>query len=228
MESQVQAAHILQMNFYEYILDGAKQPSTSTSPHTGEVFAMDATVTEFKRPLSEVFPTRIRVRKNLIDFMPKDFAKKVIAENVSLIKTITGKKNHEKIARYIMKVFKGERTQEELEQYLEKIGGVSEERAALIANDQITKATEMFKVERLRQRGCKMVQWKHMGAVEPRDYHLRQWNGKSGKRNGRPNGLNGFIFPIDKPPVIDLKTLERGYPGQMINCHCHLVPLWKK
>ena len=83
-----------------------------------------------------------------------------------------------------------------------RIGGVDESRAEMIADDQIE------------------------GETNPRQYHLRQWNGKSGKRNGRPNGLNGYEFDIDKPPVINLKTKERGYPGQMINCHCRLVPIW--
>jgi hypothetical protein len=61
--------------------------------------------------------------------------------------------------------------------------------------------------------------------MHPRDYHKMRWDGHTGKFNGKPNGLNGYIFPIDKPPVIDRKTGERGYPAQLINCHCFLTPV---
>ena len=44
-------------------------------------------------------------------------------------------------------------------------------------------------------------------------------------QNGKPNGLNGYVFDLAKPPVIDLKTGERGYPGQCIGCSCFLVPV---
>lgn len=174
----------------------------------------------------DYFPKRIRTRKMLIDYVSLEQAKQIIEENVSLIRTIDIDL-HERIAKYILKVFQGYYTRENLVSYLERVGDVDEDRAELIADDQINKTAERLLVEKWKKRGCKMVRWEHMGADEPRDYHLRRWNGISGKRNGRPNGLNGFIFQINKPPVIDLNTNERGYPGQLINCHCRLVPLWE-
>ena len=38
--------------------------------------------------------------------------------------------------------------------------------------------------------------------------------------------MNGYVFPIDFPPIIDRKTGERGYPGQLINCKCHMEPVY--
>ena len=32
-------------------------------------------------------------------------------------------------------------------------------------------------------------------------------------------------FPIDRPPVIDKKTGQRGFPAQLINCKCFLTPV---
>ena len=57
---------------------------------------------------------------------------------------------------------------------------------------------------------------------------MTKWDGHTGKRNGKPNGLNGYIFDLSKPPVIDKKTSERGYPAQLVNCKCYLVPVVKK
>lgn len=99
-------------------------------------------------------------------------------------------------------------------------------RCRLIARDQNNKATEALFLARMSQNGVMMVKWCHSHLSNtPRDYHLTKWDGHSGKRNGRPNGLNGFVFRIDDPPVIDLKTGERGYPAQLINCKCFLVPV---
>lgn len=35
-----------------------------------------------------------------------------------------------------------------------------------------------------------------------------------------PTGLNGGIFDIDDPPVIDKRTGEKGFPGQLSYCMC--------
>lgn len=202
-------------NFFSYLSRAAR-----------ESVVEDSTISLLKAPLDAVFPDRIRKVRSLIDFIPPQRAKEIIAEGVALIKTIPSEEDHKKICNYLLKVFRGLETREHLIRYLMRLGGVDEERAEMIANDQIDKAAMRFLVEKWKAQGCKRVRWVHMGDANPRQYHLRPWNGVSGKRNGRPNGLNGYEFDIDKPPVINLKTKERGYPGHMINCHCTLIPLW--
>lgn len=206
------------MNFYEYLETGiANKPETVVA---------DATVSGLKGTLSEVFPNRLRRVRSLIEFVPRDRARKIVEEGVSLIRTIPDEESHRRIASYILKVFQGLYSREDLIAYIMRIGGVDEDRAILIADDQMNKAAERFLVEKWKGQGCKRVRWVHKDDTNPRKYHLRKWNGVSGKRNGRPNGLNGYEFDIDKPPVINQKTKERGYPGQMINCHCRLEPIW--
>lgn len=39
--------------------------------------------------------------------------------------------------------------------------------------------------------------------------------------------LNGGVFEVENPPVIDPETGERGYPAQLINCKCLMVPVMK-
>ena len=99
-------------------------------------------------------------------------------------------------------------------------------RVNIIAHDQNNKATESLMLLRMDEDGVRLVKWCHSHLSEkPREYHLRKWDGHTGKRNGKPNGLNGYIFDISKPPVIDKKTGERGFPAQLINCKCFLVPV---
>ena len=208
---------LLQMNFFEYL----NQDGTS------KTFVEDAANAAKAPQKKEQTIKRLHRATMLIGFVPKEKARKIIEDNVALIKTIPGEDEHRRIVWYLLRVFYGIYSRDELVAYLMKMGGVDEDRAMMIADDQIHKAAERFLVEKWKGQGCKRVRWVHEGRTNPRQYHLRQWNGKSGKRNGRPNGLNGYEFDIDKPPVINLKTKERGYPGQMINCHCRLVPIWK-
>ena len=186
----------------------------------------DSAVSGFKSAREGSFPRRIRLRKRLIEFLDRSIARKIVADNVSLIKTIPTEEDHRRIAMYIMRVFDGYATRDSFIAYLMRIWKVDYDRARMIADDQLNKASERFLVEKWKGQGCKLVKWVHKGETNPRVYHLRKWNGVSGKRNGRPNGLNGYVFPIDRPPVIDPKTKERGYPGQMINCRCALEPIW--
>lgn len=208
------------MNFFEYLDRGGVKEEN-------EAVVEDTTVSGLKGTLDEVYPHRLRRVRSLIDFVPKDRAKKIVEENAALIRTIPDEESHRRIANYILGVFQGLYSRDDFIAYLMRIGGVDEDRAMLIADDQMHKAAERFLVEKWKGQGCKKVRWVHKDETNPRKYHLRKWNGISGKRNGRPNGLNGYVFDIDKPPVINPKTKERGYPGQMVNCHCRLEPIWE-
>lgn len=148
-----------------------------------------------------------------------------IEENVNLIKTIP-ERYFDKIGAAVEKRTRGKMTRAALVKRIEEIGGVTHRRAEMIADDQTAKVTERMMLQRCRNAGVKKVMWMHSSiSMKPRDYHKKKWDGHTGKRNGRPNGLNGFIFSIDDPPVIDKKTGERGYPAELINCKCYLTPV---
>lgn len=202
------------MNFYSYQQTSSCKQSVS----------MDMQIKGMKKIMSDSWPIKLRKARSLIEWVEKGREDEIIRENVALIKTIPQEK-HARISAYIKSVFRGRRSREDFIAYLIRIGDVSVERAELIADDQIAKCAEKFLVEKWKKQGIRFVKWVHKGVTEPRTYHLKNWNGRSGRRDGTPNGLNGFIFPIDKPPVIDPRTGERGYPGQLVNCHCHLEPI---
>lgn len=89
---------------------------------------------------------------------------------------------------------------------------------------------DVFKMKfKKNYRGVQMCRWVHGGSENPRELHKGKWNGHSGKVNGKPNGLDGYVFPLDKPPVIgkDRSGREiRGFPGDLPNCSCLLVPVF--
>lgn len=148
-----------------------------------------------------------------------------IEQNVGLIKSIPDT-YFRKIEKAVAKRARGKMTRAALAKRIEEIGGVTHKRAVVIADDQTAKAVNKMTIMKCRRAGVKRVMWVHTNlSKEPRTYHKARWDGHTGKYNGKPNGLNGYIFDIDKPPVIDLKTGERGYPAQLINCKCRLVPV---
>lgn len=161
-------------------------------------------------------------RNPLVDRMPKGKLGEIVHGTVDLIKTIPEAAKH-LVERRVKRILEGTSTKATLKRWLIEQCDLTDAQAELIANDQVRKAMSAMKRERIGQRGVRLVKWVHGGASEPRDYHLRKWDGKSGKRNGHPNGLNGFVFDPSDPPVIDEKTGERGMPGDLINCHCRLV-----
>lgn len=78
--------------------------------------------------------------------------------------------------------------------------------------DQIRKAYSGITDNRMRDVGVEEYEWVHSGgSVDPRDYHK--------------NVLNGNVFSLDKPPVINPKTGGRGHPGDAINCKCFKRPI---
>lgn len=170
--------------------------------------------------------TRFQIKLNAkTDKLELSQFEDAIEDNVNLIKTIPSK-YFDKIGKAVELRTVGKMSRGALVKRIKELGGVTQRRAELIADDQTAKVTERMMLARCRNAGIKRVMWLHSSiSMHPRDYHKTRWDGHTGKFNGKPNGLNGYIFPIDKPPVIDRKTGERGYPAQLINCHCFLTPV---
>ena len=153
----------------------------------------------------------------------------IVRENVRLIRSIP-RQYIAKVNTEILSYNDGTLTKRKFEERMAVLADQVFTRLRLIARDQNEKATESFMVLRMEANGLHLVKWVHTHLKEkkPREYHMTKWDGHTGKRNGKPNGLNGYIFDLSKPPVIDKKTGERGYPAQLVNCKCYLVPVVKK
>lgn len=100
--------------------------------------------------------------------------------------------------------------------FLDKAYGQNERRARNVALDQTRKAFNDINADRMRAVGMNKFEWVHSGGGhKPREYHIEQY----------PAGLNGGIFDINDPPIVDEKTGERGLPGHAINCKCVMRPI---
>jgi SPP1 gp7 family putative phage head morphogenesis protein len=66
--------------------------------------------------------------------------------------------------------------------------------------------------DRMKKAGVTKFMWLHSaGGKVPRPLHIDE--------------LNGNIYSLDDPPIIDEKTGIRGLPGTIYNCRCVMVPI---
>lgn len=148
-----------------------------------------------------------------------------VAENVALIKSIP-EEFHRRVEGTIYRAITGKGALNQIRRDIAKYGDMSLRRAKLISSDQTSKIFNTLAMERMKQVGVRKCRWVHTGRGKThRPYHKKMWDGVSGIRDGHPNGLNGFIFNIENPPVIEEKTNERGMPGQLPFCHCQVAPV---
>lgn len=187
--------------------------------------ALRATDLQLKRALLHFYrDERLELIGEVIPVPLRQDMKMHIIENVSLIRSIQGQ-YHERIIGAVSRSITSAGSIKSLSEEIQKFGNMSTRRANLIAQDQTRKMYANLTLRRLNQVGIKKVQWLHTHAGKTdRPYHLRKWDGVSGIKDGHPNGLNGFIFDIEKPPVIQEATKTqpeiRGYPAQLPFCHC--------
>lgn len=133
-----------------------------------------------------------------------------VTENVGLIKSIASEYLSGVQGAVMRSITTGNGLQD-LVPFLKKHEGITLRRARIIAEDQTRKAYNNLNKGRMQAIGIKQYEWLHSaGGVHPRPLHI---------------AYSGRIFDFDKPPVIDLKTGERGIPGQAINCRCRMAPV---
>lgn len=153
----------------------------------------------------------LSLKTSVVSGKVKEILKATTVENIALIKSIPREYFPKLQAAVMRSITTGQGVKTVLEA-VTKTGQVTKRRAALIARDQTSKATAALNAARMGALNVRKFQWLHSGGgKEPRDLHKY--------------GLNGEIFDLDNPPVIDEKTGERGLPGQLINCRCRMIPV---
>lgn len=123
-------------------------------------------------------------------------------DNIELIKSIP-EQYFEKLGDAVGKSMERGLRFEDLAKEVERIGGVTESRAKLIARDQTSKMNSAF--NRVRQSSLGISQYRWQTAGDERVRHEHAMN-------------DGEIFRWDKPPA------DTGHPGEDINCRCVAVP----
>lgn len=185
----------------------------------------------FWQTMNDMFKTQDEIKKaggflmkgSVVSPEKEEVIKALIYENTSLITNI---QTHyfEQITGAVMRSITSGLGVGHIEDELNKYRGMTKRRARNIALDQTRKAYNSINLRNMQDAGVQKAEWVHSGGSQrPRTYHQTKWDGVSGLKDGKPNGLNGFIFRLDNPPVIDLKTGERGTPGQLPYCHCRMA-----
>lgn len=105
-----------------------------------------------------------------------------------------------------------QRLQSTIHDLLDERGRQIRNKARNTALDQTRKAYNNLNAGRMKAVGVTKYTWVHSGGGQrPREYHRYV--------------LNGQTFSLDDPPIIDENTGERGIPGQLIHCHCTMMPV---
>lgn len=190
-------------------------------------YANNTFYTMMKELLKKDKPEGFVLKGSVVSAEKEEIIKALVYENVSLI-TNMQTRYFEQITGAVMRSITSGLGVTHIEDELMKYKGMTKRRARNIALDQTRKAYNSINLRNMQDAGVQKAEWVHSGGSQkPRDYHKTRWDGVSGLQDGRPNGLNGFIFRLDRPPVIQKakgKQEElRGYPGDLPYCHCRMA-----
>lgn len=153
----------------------------------------------------------LSLKTSVISGKTKEILKASITENVALIRSIP-RQYFPKLQAAVMRSITTGQGVADVMKAVQHTGQVTKKRAALIARDQTSKATTALNASRMEALNVRKFRWLHSaGGKEPRPLHKDK--------------LNGEVFDLANPPIIDDKTGERGLPGQLINCRCRMVPV---
>lgn len=194
---------------------------------------LKSTDTQLKQKLIHYFSAeRLELIGQVVPNPLRQVMKAHIQENANLIKSIHAK-FHEQVEGSVWRSITGHGSIKSLRDDLVSYGIKTEKRANLIALDQTRKMYSSMTLERFKQVGIRKAMWLHTHAGKTvRPYHYRRWDGVSGIDDGRPNGLDHFIFDVNNPPVIQHATKtqkeQRGYPGDLPFCTCIMSAVFEE
>ena len=138
----------------------------------------------------------------------------IIAENVSLIKTIP-QEYFKDITGSVMRSITTGRGLADLIPEISKRAKTTERKVKLMALDQTRKAYNSINKQRMTNVGIKQFEWIHSyGGQAPRESHMK---------------INGHIFSFEnlenEQAALGVPKQDRGIPGQAINCRCTMNPV---
>lgn len=154
----------------------------------------------------------LTIKTDIFNRQLGDITKAAVAENVALIKSISTDYINQ-VQGSVMRSITSGQGLKDLIPALENYEGVTHRRVKNIALDQTRKVYSAINRERMKAAGVKKFEWLHSGGSQkPRQLHIE---------------MNGNIYEIDNPPIIDERTGERGLPGQAVNCRCRMLPVFE-
>lgn len=175
-------------------------------------FARVSFMSSIKKLLNQEDRTAFMLKGSAISPEKAEVIKSLVYENVSLITNIQEEYLNQ-ITGAVMRSIQNGLSTSHIEEELLKYAGMTERRAKNIALDQTRKAYNAITLRNFQDIGVKRFKWLHVGGSQkPRTFHMMEF----------PQGLNHGIFELDNPPIIDKRTGERGFPGQLPYCRCNM------
>lgn len=135
------------------------------------------------------------------DSVLKEAVDEAVAANISLINSIP-QQYLDRVEQAVMASLQAGTLNDTLADELKKIKGVTDNRAKLIARDQLGKINSRLSQIRQQSLGITHYFWSTSHDERVRDRH-RRWDGD--------------LIAWDKPPI-------DGHPGQAIQCRCTAIP----
>jgi len=155
----------------------------------------------------------LSIKTNFISAGLEEVVKAVVAENVSLIKSIPQKYLNDVNGIVMRSITTGAGMYDlmpELDKLLDQKSKQIKNKAKNLALDQTRKAYNGVNRQRMMSVGVKKFEWIHSGGGQhPRQMHI---------------DMSGNIYSFDDPPEID-ENGTRGYPGDAPNCGCTMTPI---
>lgn len=160
----------------------------------------------------------LSLKTSVVTAGQEEVATALIAENVSLIKSIP-QEYFKNITGSVMRSITSGRGLADLVPDIQKYEGQTYRRAKNLALDQTRKAYNSINNQKLTELGVKQFEWGHSGGgLHPRESHIK---------------ISGMIFSFDpielekEQAAVGVPESDRGLPGYPINCKCILKPIIK-
>lgn len=144
----------------------------------------------------------------------EDIGQAIIAENVSLIKSIPEKYLGDVTGSVMRSITTGQGMADLVPEIL-KYEGQTYRKAKLIALDQTRKAYQTVSKQKLVALGVKRFEWVHTrGSASPRESHEK---------------ISGHIFTFEhleaEQAALGVPERDRGLPSHPVNCRCVINPI---
>jgi SPP1 gp7 family putative phage head morphogenesis protein len=99
-----------------------------------------------------------------------------------------------------------------IQEYIEKSFDVNKSKAKFLARQESSLLTTSYTEARYQENGITSFIWSSSGDSRTRPEHKL---------------LNGKEFSFSNPPIIDVRTGQRGLPGEAFGCRCRMKPVVK-
>jgi len=183
--------------------------------------------TQIKQVLKDWFADqRLELFGQVIPTELKQIVNANIAYNVSLISDLPIR-YRQRVVGAVMRSINGGGSLKQLTLEIARYNNMEYREAKNIAIDQTRKVYSNLTLHNCKRLGVQKMKWLHSHArKEPRPLHIRKFNGDY-SNYPHVNGLDGLVFDIDNPPVIQEEKGKQkeitGYPAQLPFCGCVMV-----